>query len=110
MTGRLNTRKREGASAEDTRLTQTRFERVITGALVRAATISFTGPGTIADSANGLGVFRIGQSIRVQGSTLNDNVYVVRTVAAGSITVESVNGQGVKTQIAGPTITITPEE
>jgi TRAP-type uncharacterized transport system fused permease subunit len=48
--------------------------------------------------------------IRIFGSTINDGDYIAKTVAAGTITIETVNGIGVKTQIAGPSITIVQED
>jgi len=110
MTGRTNTSKQEGASALHSRLSQTVFNRQVPGDLVRGVTIAFTAPDTITDSANGLAVFRVGQRIRIQGSTINDNAYVCKTVAAGTIVIQSVNGIGVKTQIAGPSISIQPDD
>ncbi len=109
MSTRISQRISQGASALDSRVMQTRIDRV-GGPTRTATTISFTGPGTIADSGNGLGNFKVGMSIRVFGSTVNDGDYIAKTVAAGSITIETVNGVGLKTQIAGPTITITQED
>lgn len=70
-----------------------------------AATISFTAPDTISDSGLGLGIFSVGDYIRVSGSTggLNDGIYQVDTVAAGTITLIE---QTITTQGAGPSVTL----
>jgi hypothetical protein len=52
-----------------------------------AATISFTAPGTISDSANGLGGFTAGDTIIVGDSVADDGMYQVLTVSAGTLTV-----------------------
>lgn len=49
--------------------------------------IAFVAPDTITDSGNGLAVFNAGQMIEVSHATLNSNIYKVKTVAAGTITV-----------------------
>ena len=72
-----------------------------------ATTISFTGPGTIADSGNGLARFIVGQRIMVRGSPRNSRVWTVATSAAGSLTVTPAL---VTTEAAGPSITITLED
>lgn len=79
---------------------------VHTNVLLSAATISFTAPDTISDSANGLGIFAIGDIIEVEGSTsgLNDGIYEVATAAIGSLTLVE---QTITTQGASPTVTVT---
>jgi hypothetical protein len=46
--------------------------------------------GTITDSASGFVTagFKAGQSLIIEGSTSNDGVYTIKTVAAGTITLE----------------------
>jgi hypothetical protein len=51
-----------------------------------ASNITYTAPDTISDSNSGLGVFASGDIIEITGSTSNDGIYEVDTVAAGSIT------------------------
>lgn len=79
---------------------------VHTDVKVSAATISFTAPDTISDSGNGLGVFSSGERIEIENSTsgLNDGVYTIDTVAAGSI---ALIEQTISTQGASPTIDLT---
>jgi hypothetical protein len=60
-------------------------------------TISYTAPNTIADSGSGLGGLIPGDIISVRGSTSNDGIYTVVTVAAGSITVN----EPIVTEVAG---------
>ena len=74
------------------------------GAAVISAltTISFTSPGTISDSANGLAIFAVGDVILVRGSASNDSVYTVVTAVAGAITVN----EPVATEGAGATVSI----
>lgn len=58
--------------------------------IIRATTISFTGPATISDSGNGFVTagFVQAQKIIVTGSDSNDNTYTIATggVAAGALT------------------------
>ena len=68
-----------------------------------AATISFTAGDTIADSANGLANFIVGQNIQVVGSALNSRKYKVVTSAAGTLTVEPAV---IQSAIAGDKIAI----
>ena len=58
-----------------------------------ASTIAFvdSGPDTITDSANGFGDFEVGEHILVSGSTSNDGVYVIATVAAGTLTLQTAD-------------------
>lgn len=71
-----------------------------------AATISFSdsNPDTIDDSANGLGSFQNGQTIKVSGSTSNDGIYVIATAAAGSLTLQTADA--LTAESAGDTVTI----
>ena len=72
-----------------------------------ASTIAFNdaNPDTITDSANGLGSFTAGETIRVDGSTDNDGVYVIGTAAAGTLTLTS--DEQLTAEIAGDSVTIT---
>jgi hypothetical protein len=71
-----------------------------------AATISFTAPDLINDSANGLGVYAVDDKIRVENSTggLNDRIYKVVTASASQLEVEE---QTIVTQGASPTVELT---
>lgn len=73
---------------------------------ISAATISFTAPDLINDSGNGLGIFAVGDFIRVENSTsgLNDGIYEIATAAIGQL--ELVE-QTITTQGASPTVDIT---
>jgi hypothetical protein len=79
---------------------------VDTNNLITAATISFTTDDTIGDSGSGLGIFSIGDIIRVEGSTggTNDGIFEVETAAAGTLTTVE---KTITTQAAGPSVTIT---
>lgn len=68
-----------------------------------ATTISFTAPDTIGDTGSGLGIFSVGDYIRITGSTANDGIYEVDTVAPGTITLieQTISSEG-----AGPSITL----
>lgn len=79
---------------------------VDTNNVVSVNTISFTAPDLINDSANGLGVFAVGDLIRVVGSTAgtNDGIYEVATSSAAQL--ELVE-QTITTQGASPTVTVT---
>jgi hypothetical protein len=77
---------------------------VDTNTLLTATTLSFTSNNTMADSGNGLAVFTIGDFVRVVGSTNNEGIREVATVAAGTITfVETTT----VTEAAGASITVT---
>lgn len=77
---------------------------VTTGSI---ATISFTSPDTISDSANGLGSMVVGQWVEVRSTggaaTTNDGFYKVATVAAGAITTEQ---QSITTDSAAASRTV----
>lgn len=79
---------------------------VHTDVKVSGTGISFTAPDTIGDTGNGLAVFAVGERIEVEGSTsgLNDGVYEVATVLAGTITLVE---QTITSQVAGPTVDLT---
>lgn len=66
-------------------------------------TISFTASTkTIADSANGLGIFRAGDTITVSGSVSNNANYTIVSVLAGAIVVS----QTLINEVAGASTTI----
>lgn len=70
-----------------------------------ASTISFTtATKTISDSANGLGLIKAGDLIRISGAGVvgNNGTYTVATAAIGSITVN----EAIATEAAGATISI----
>lgn len=73
-----------------------------------AITISFadTDPDTILDSGSGfiLAGFQDGATITVSGSTSNDGTYLIDTVTAGVITLDS--GETLSAEAAGDTVTI----
>lgn len=82
--------------------------------LIDATTISFTTPDTIGDTGSGLGIFSIGDTLRIEGAGAGTNagkLVKVLTVAAGTITVEqsqfwpvldtqAAGGQVILTQVA----------
>lgn len=73
-----------------------------------AKTISFADadPDTIDDSGNGLvnAGFIAGGYVQVSGSTSNDGIYLVDTVAAGTLTL--AEAETLTTEVAGDTVTI----
>ncbi|MCX7378456.1 MAG: hypothetical protein NTY94_17130 [Alphaproteobacteria bacterium] len=107
----MSTRTRQtvasGASLNATARQHTSFSADKGGANVKGTGISFTSPGTIADSGNGLGALRVGARIRVAGSPKNSRVWRVATSSAGSIT---VTPSQVTSEAAGAAITITAED
>jgi hypothetical protein len=84
---------------------------VNTNNLLDATTISFTTPDTIADSGSGLGIFSVGDRIRIEGAGAGTNagkIVKVATVIAGSITVEQNQFEPViDTQAAGSQVILT---
>ena len=70
-----------------------------------ATTISFTAPSTIDDSGSGFVAagFVAGQTVQVVGSSLNDGIYTLATVAAGALT---VNQTSIATEAAGATMRV----
>ncbi len=76
---------------------------VNTDVLLTDTTISFTASDTIGDTGNGLGIFAIGDLIRIEGTASNDGIFEVLTVAAGTLTVVET----ITTESAGASMTIT---
>jgi hypothetical protein len=80
--------------------------------LIKANTISFadTNPDTIIDSNNGfiLAGFAVGDIISVFNSKLNDGIYTIDNVTAGTITLSS--SDSLTTEAAGLDITIESSE
>jgi hypothetical protein len=59
--------------------------------LIDDTTISFTAPDTISDSGSGLGIFAIGDSVRIDGAGAGANAGLIGkilTAAAGVLTIE----------------------
>lgn len=105
MSTRVEQTRAEGAAANNSRRGTLNYERDPQGGLtVKGTTISFTNPGTIADSGNGFGNFLVGDRVEVRGSPANSRLYVLTAVAAGSLTVTPAL---VTTESAGPTILVT---
>lgn len=79
--------------------------------LIDATTISFTAPDTIADSGSGLGIFSIGDSIRIEGAGAGANagqIGKIATAAAGTLTIEQSQFDPVLvTQAAGSQVILT---
>lgn len=76
-------------------------------ATITAATISFTAPDTISDSANGFGIFSPWDYIAISWSTANDGNYIIATASASTITVISLPTiNEFATEAAWPSITI----
>ena len=82
---------------------------VNTNNVLTDTTISFTAPDTIGDTNSGLGIFAIGQTVRIAGGGANDGLLVkVATVAAGTITIEQSQYDPVLTTVAaGGSVTLT---
>ena len=81
MTTRISNGGSNGAGERQPQQSNTRSVPAITG-----TGISFTNPATIADSGNGLGIFRAGDRIEISGPS-NRGRWTVATAAAGSLTV-----------------------
>lgn len=79
---------------------------VDTAVTMTETTITFTSPDTITDSGSGFGIFASGDVVRITGTTtaINDGIYTLDTVAAGSITTIE---QTITTQGGTPSVTIT---
>lgn len=107
MSTRTSQRLGRSASLNDSRRTQGRISVDKGGATRTATTISFTGPGTIADSGNGLAAFGVNAQIEVRGSPKNSRIFRVTASAAGSLTVQPAQ---VTTESAGASITITRKD
>lgn len=107
----MSTRSRQsnafGAGANSSRRPQTTFSADKGGATVKGTGISFTNPGTIADSNNGLAAIPVGAVISVAGSPANSRTFRVGASSAGSLT---VTPGVVTTEIAGAAITISIDE
>jgi hypothetical protein len=69
-----------------------------------ATTISFTAPDTMGDTGNGLGIFAIGDRVRIEGTASNNGIREVLTVAVGTITFVE---QDITTEAAGASMTVT---
>jgi len=108
MSTRKSQRHDRSASINRTRRPQSKITRKDgVGGIVVGTGISFTNPGTIADSGNQLALFPVGCAIQVRGSAKNSRRFNVTASAAGSLTVTPAT---VTSEGAGPTITITREE
>ena len=71
MTTRVEQTRAEGAAANLSRRDLQNIERDPQSSLnVKGTGISFTNPGTIADSGNGFGVFIVGDRVEVRGRDL----------------------------------------
>ncbi len=104
MTTRVEQTRAEGAAANLSRRDLQNIERDPQSSLnVKGTGISFTNPGTIADSGNGFGVFIVGDRVEVRGSPANSRVYKLTAASAGSLTVVPAV---VTSESAGPTITV----
>ena len=79
--------------------------------LLDATTISFTNPDTIGDTGNGLGIFSVGDRLRIEGAGAGTNagkIVKVATAAVGSITIEQNQFEPVlDTQAAGSQVILT---
>lgn len=104
----MSSRRTNGrANATRQQRTTSRTERDKGSVALSGTTISFTSPGTIGDSGNGLAIFAVGQRIEVRGSARNSRVFTVATSAADALTVVPAV---VTTESAGAPIHIqTPE-
>lgn len=79
--------------------------------LIDATTISFTTPDTIGDTGNGLGIFSVGDTVRIEGAGAGTNagkVVKIATAAAGTLTIEQSQFDPVlDTQAAGSQVILT---
>ena len=79
--------------------------------LVTDTTISFTSPDTIGDTNSGLGIFSVGDRLRIAGAGAGTNagkLVKVATAAAGTITIEQGQFEPtLDTQAAGGSVTLT---
>jgi hypothetical protein len=66
-------------------------------------TIGFTAPNQITDTANGLGVFSVGDRIQVSGTANNNRTFTAASVSPGSIQTRETTAQ---TEAAGPSVHI----
>lgn len=86
------------------------------GTVITDTTISFAAPteanknagigGTISDTNSGLGSLTVGAEITITGTSNNNFTFVVRSVAAGSVTVRYL-GKTITLENAGGSVTIT---
>jgi hypothetical protein len=101
---RLSQRKRDGSAANESRDYSRGCFQDVGGPSYTASTISFSG-NVISDSANGLGVFTLGQYIQVTGAGQANNVSgVIISASAGALTLDGTNN--FTTQVAGSPYTI----
>lgn len=79
--------------------------------LIDATTISFTAPDTIGDTGVGLGIFSVGDVIRIEGAGAGANagaIAKIATAAAGTLTIEQSQFDPVLvTQAAGSQVILT---
>lgn len=83
-TGSRNQRVNRYAAANDNRADRRHKE-------VQGTTIGYDTaptPDEITDSGNGLAIFSVDEEVESQGSTSNDGIDVVQTVAAGALGVD----------------------
>ena len=97
MTTRISNGGSNGAGERQPQQSNTRSVPALSG-----TGISFTNPATIADSGNGLGIFRVGDRIEVAGPT-NRGRWNVVTASAGAVTVSPGR---ITTASAGATVSI----
>ena len=86
MSTRLTNGIKRGASGNLSRRRSGSFT-IDRGETLRGTGIAFSSGNTITDTGNGLAVFRLGQTIDINGSPLNSRSYVVQSSAAGTLTV-----------------------
>jgi hypothetical protein len=101
MSSRVKQTVGASAAGNESRRGQSKIERDPGAGNLQATTISFTSPGTIADSGSGLGLYAVNDVIDVRGSARNSRLWTVATAGAGSITVTPAL---ITTESAGPTI------
>jgi hypothetical protein len=71
-----------------------------------ASTISFAAGDDILDSAEGLGIVRMGTYIRVTGSSANSRAHLIDSIGRKEIATSTTRTGTITTEAAGPTITI----
>jgi hypothetical protein len=76
--------------------------RAVSPNSVTGTTISFDNSNSILDSANGFGGFLMGQRVEVSGTTLNDGIFTITSVAAGELGVTETTA----TEAAGSSFTV----
>jgi hypothetical protein len=90
-----------GSDGNQSRRDQQNIERDPGGTITKSTGISFTSPGTIADSNSGLGWVIVNGWVEIRGSAANSRNYNVIAASSPSLTVVP---PVVTTEAAGPLV------